>query len=128
MTLLEKRFKVAIFAAGDCDTNTVLPDADPMNFAPHVKIPLRLIAGRYDFVFPLDTCHEPLFRAPGTPGQAKSHALSDTGHAPLPVMKDTLNWLDQSFRTSGSNLPPSHGRAVGTFLSQACVQSCRANP
>ena len=96
MTLLEKRFNVAIFAAGDCATNTALPEADPMNFAPHVEIPVRLIAGRYDFVFPLDTCQEPLFHALGTPTQDKSHVLYDTGHAPplLPMMKDTLNWLE----------------------------------
>jgi eukaryotic-like serine/threonine-protein kinase len=96
MTALEKRFKVAIFAAGGCDPATVLPEADPMNFAPRVKIPVLLINGRYDFVFPLDTCQEPLFRALGSPANDKSHVLYDTGHAPplLPMMKDTLNWLD----------------------------------
>jgi predicted Ser/Thr protein kinase len=96
MTSLEKRFKVAVFAAGGCDPDAVLPEADPMNFAPHVKIPVLLINGRYDFVFPLDTCQEPLFRSIGSPAQDKSHVLYDTGHAPplLPMMKDTLNWLD----------------------------------
>jgi eukaryotic-like serine/threonine-protein kinase len=96
MTALEKRFKVAIFAAGGCDPESVLPEADPMNFAPRVKIPVLLINGRYDFVFPLDTCQEPLFRALGSPEKDKSHVLFDTGHAPpqLPMMKDTLNWLD----------------------------------
>ncbi len=96
MTSLEKRFKVAVFALGGCDTEAVLPEADPMNFAPHVKIPVLLINGRYDFVFPLDTCQEPLFRSLGSPAQDKSHVLYDTGHAPplLPMMKDTLNWLD----------------------------------
>jgi len=96
MTALEKRFKVAVFAAGGCDPDAVLPEADPMNFAPHVKIPVLLINGRYDFVFPLDTCQEPLFRSLGSPAQDKSHVLYDTGHAPplLPMMKDTLNWLD----------------------------------
>ena len=96
MTSLEKRFKVAVFAAGGCNPDAVLPEADPMNFAPHVKIPVLLINGRYDFVFPLDTCQEPLFRSLGSPAQDKSHVLYDTGHAPplLPMMKDTLNWLD----------------------------------
>jgi cephalosporin-C deacetylase-like acetyl esterase/predicted Ser/Thr protein kinase len=96
MTALEKRFKVAIFAAGGCDPATVLPEADPMNFAPRVKIPVLLINGRYDFVFPMETCQEPLFRALGAPAADKKHVLYDTGHAPplLPMMKDTLNWLD----------------------------------
>jgi len=96
MTSLEKRFKVAVFAAGGCNPDAVLPEADPMNFAPHVKIPVLMINGRYDFVFPLDTCQEPLFRSLGSPAQDKSHVLYETGHAPplLPMMKDTLNWLD----------------------------------
>ncbi len=96
MTALEKRFKVAIFAAGGCDPATVLPEADPMNFAPRVKIPVLLINGRYDFVFPVETCQEPLFRALGSPDADKKHVFYDTGHAPplLPMMKDTLNWLD----------------------------------
>jgi len=96
MTSLEKRFKVAVFAAGGCNPDAVLPEADPMNFAPHVKIPVLLINGRYDFVFPVDTCQEPLFRLLGSPAKDKSHVLYDTGHAPplLPMMKDTLNWLD----------------------------------
>ena len=96
MTALEKRFKAAIFAAGGCDPATVLPEADPMNFAPRVKIPVLLINGRYDFVFPMKACQEPLFRALGAPDAGKKRVLYDTDHAPplLPMMKDTLNWLD----------------------------------
>jgi eukaryotic-like serine/threonine-protein kinase len=96
MTALEKRFKVAVFAAGGCDPGSVLPEADPMNFAPRVKIPVLMINGRYDFVFPLETCQEPLLRALGSAPQDKRQALFDTGHAPplLPMMKETLDWLD----------------------------------
>jgi eukaryotic-like serine/threonine-protein kinase len=67
----------------------VLPEADPMNFAPRVKVPVLMINGRYDCVFPLDTCQEPLFHAIAAPAQ-------DTGHmAPSrPLMKDSLNWLN----------------------------------
>jgi eukaryotic-like serine/threonine-protein kinase len=67
-----------------------------MNFAPRVKIPVLMINGRYDFVFPLETCQEPLLRALGSAPQDKRQALFDTGHAPplLPMMKETLDWLD----------------------------------
>ena len=94
---LEQRFKVAVFAAGGCDSAQVLPEAYPMNFAPHVKIPVLMINGRYDFVIPLETCQGPLFRTLGSAEQDKQHVLYDTGHAPplLPVMKDALNWLDR---------------------------------
>jgi eukaryotic-like serine/threonine-protein kinase len=96
MVAVEKRFKVAVFDAGGCNSDSVLPEADPMNFAPRVKIPVLMINGRYDFRVPLETCQEPLFRALGTPAQDKKHVLYDTGHVPplLPLMKDTLDWLD----------------------------------
>jgi eukaryotic-like serine/threonine-protein kinase len=97
MITVENRFKAAVFAAGGCDNEKVLPEADPMNFAPRVKIPVLMVNGRYDFVIPLDTCQEPLFRLLGVPPQDKRHVLFDTGHAPpqLPVMKEVLNWLDR---------------------------------
>ncbi len=96
MITVESRFKAAVFAAGGCDDQKVLPEVDPMNFAPHVRIPVLMVNGRYDFVIPLVTCQEPFFRLLGDPPQDKRHVLFDTGHAPpqLPVMKEALNWLD----------------------------------
>jgi eukaryotic-like serine/threonine-protein kinase len=96
LTALEKRIKVAVFWSGGCDNFKVLPEVDPFNFAPRVKVPLLMLNGRYDFMNPLDSCQEPLFKALGTPAADKKHILYDTGHAPplLPVMKETLDWLD----------------------------------
>jgi eukaryotic-like serine/threonine-protein kinase len=96
MVSMEPRFKTAIFSAGGCDNQKVLPEADPMNFAPRVKIPVLMINGRYDFEIPLETCQEPLFQLLGSPPQDKKHVLFDAGHSPplLPVMKEALNWLD----------------------------------
>jgi pimeloyl-ACP methyl ester carboxylesterase len=67
-----------------------------MNFAPRVKAPILMINGRYDFVFPLESCQEPMFRALGTPASDKKHILYDTGHMPalLPMTKDTFDWFD----------------------------------
>jgi len=36
-----------------------------MNFVPHIKIPVLMINGRYDFGIPLDTCQQPFFPPPG---------------------------------------------------------------
>ena len=96
MTALEKRFKAIVVWSGGCDPDRVLPEADPMNFAPRLKAPVLMINGRYDFVFPLETCQEPLFRVFGTPAQDKKRVLYDTGHMPpaLPMMKETLDWFD----------------------------------
>src|SRR6266849_1126789 len=96
MTAVEKRFKTAVFVAGGCDIDKELPEADPINFAPRVKIPVLMLDGRYDFHHPLETCQEPLFRLLGAPPQDKRHVLFDSGHAPplLPMAKETLDWLD----------------------------------
>ena len=97
MTTIEGRFKVAVFLAGGCDNDKILPEVDPMNYAPHVKIPVLMLNGRYDFEIPLDTCQEPFFRLLGTSPQSKRHILFESGHAaPLtPVFKETLDWLDR---------------------------------
>ncbi|HKW76894.1 MAG TPA: protein kinase [Terriglobales bacterium] len=97
MTAVEKRFKAAVFAAGGCDNAKVLPEVDPMNYAPRAKLPVLMINGRYDFMIPLETCQEPLFKLLGAAPQEKMHVLFDTGHAPpqLPVMKEALDWLDK---------------------------------
>ena len=97
MVAIENRIKVAVLVAGACDPYKELPEADPMNFAPHVRVPTILLNGRYDFMFPLDTCQEPLFHALGTPPQNKRLVLFDSGHSPpeTPKMKETLDWLDK---------------------------------
>jgi cephalosporin-C deacetylase-like acetyl esterase len=96
MTAVDKRFKAAIFSAGGCNNSKVMPEADPMNFAPRAKLPVLMINGRFDFMIPLETCQEPLFRLLGAAPQDKKHVLFDTGHSPpqLPVMKEALDWLD----------------------------------
>jgi hypothetical protein len=55
-----------------------------------------MINGRYDFVLPLETCQEPLFRLLGTPPQDKRHVLFESGHSVpyTPTFKETLDWLD----------------------------------
>ena len=93
---LESRFKTAVLADGGCSTAKALPEEDPLNFVPHIKIPVLMINGRYDFVVPLETCQQPFYRLLGTPAADKRQVLLDSGHGlPLtPTFKETLDWLD----------------------------------
>jgi pimeloyl-ACP methyl ester carboxylesterase len=64
-----------------------------------MTVPVLMINGRADFIFPVESSQLPLMRAFGTPAKDKKHVLLDGGHA-TPVaqpdlMKAYLDWLDQ---------------------------------
>jgi hypothetical protein len=96
LPFLQVSTKGGASSAGGCNDSKVLPEINPMNYVSHVKIPVLMLNGRYDFEIPLDTCQEPFFRLLGTSPQNKRHILFDSGHAApyTPVFKETLNWLD----------------------------------
>ena len=98
---LEPRLKTAIFLAGGLDPErTSLPEVEPMNFAPRIKIPFLMLSGRYDFTYPVDTSQKPLFKLVGTAPEHKRYVLFDSaGHVPprLDVVREILDWLDRYF-------------------------------
>ena len=67
--------------------------------------PVLMLGGRYDFVKPLATLQQPLFRLLGTGESDKRFIQFDSGHVP-PLgdwMRETLNWLDHYLRPVTSN-------------------------
>jgi DNA-binding winged helix-turn-helix (wHTH) protein/dienelactone hydrolase len=93
---LESRFKTAVLADGGCNPGSPFPEVNPINFAPHIKIPVLMINGRYDPMRPIEGCQLPFFRLLGTPSSDKRHVLLESGHGlPFtPWFKETLDWLD----------------------------------
>ena len=94
---LEKRIKVGVLVGGGLPVERQAPEADTINFAPRVTIPILMINGKYDFDTPLNSCQIPLFRAFGTPAKDKRSAAFDAGHI-VPrneMIKETLDWLDR---------------------------------
>jgi dienelactone hydrolase len=104
---VEDRFKVAVLLAGGLPFSRLPPEADPINFAPRIRIPVLLLGGRQDFIHPVDTAQLPFFRMLGTPEKDKKHIIFEGGHAPLRIqslIKDILDWLDRYLgpvRTTG---------------------------
>ncbi len=96
---LEGRIKTAVLADGAFPSGRPRPEADPINFAPRVKIPVLMINGRFDFVFPVDKVQKPMFRWFGTPEKDKRHVVLDTTHYALvarnEVVREVLGWLDK---------------------------------
>jgi cephalosporin-C deacetylase-like acetyl esterase len=80
-------------------TLQLLPEADAINFAPRVRMPVLMLNGRYDFIFPVEASQIPMFRALGTPENLKQHVILDTPHnvfnAGSITIRHILDWLDQ---------------------------------
>jgi dienelactone hydrolase len=94
---VEPRIKVCILAKGGLDFKRSLPEVDVINFVSHVKQPVLMLNGRYDFFFPLESNQKPFYRLLGSVKDQKKHLLYETGHD-LPrneLIKEMLNWLDQ---------------------------------
>lgn len=73
----------------------IIPAANPINFAPHIRAPKMMSHGRYDEDTPLKTQGEPLFKLLREPKQMK---LYEGGHVPPPeFLVNTINaWLDKT--------------------------------
>jgi dienelactone hydrolase len=95
---VETRFKAAIVVAGGLMSYCrSLPEADGLNFAPHVRIPVLMLHGRYDILLPWESEGKPLYDLLGTPAPDKVRKLYDTDHF-IPrteLMKESLAWLDK---------------------------------
>jgi len=98
ITALQPRLKASVLLGGGLFQAVVAKEVDPINFAPRVHVPTLMVAGRSDFLVPVEISQKPLFRLLGVAPEHKRHALFDGGHAPgqLPdVLREILDWLDR---------------------------------
>jgi len=97
MTAVEERFKASILVAGGMPYGHLPPELDVVNFAPRARMPVLMLNGRNDYIFPVETSQDPLFRLFGAPEKDKRHVVLDSGHCPpqQAVIKETLDWLDK---------------------------------
>ena len=95
---VEPRFRALVLVGGGLSTEAEPPEVDALNFAPRVRVPVLMINGSHDFIFPLETSQKPLFRLLALPENAKRHYVFDGGHVPprlQEVARETLDWLDR---------------------------------
>ena len=101
---VEPRLSLALLNVGGFYLQAALPEADPVNFAPRVKVPVVMLNGRFDFFFPTDTSQEPMFRALGTPAEHKKWLIYDVSHN-VPrneVIKEFVGWMDKYWGASSA--------------------------
>jgi len=97
MMYTEKRFKIGILTVAGLRSQPCLPEADPFNFLPRVKIPVLMLNGEYDFYFPVESSQRPLFENLGTPKEDKLWKLYDRSHQ-VPrteLAKESIAWMNK---------------------------------
>lgn len=91
------RVGAAVLACGGFWQQRGRPEVEQIAFAQRVKVPVLMLNGKYDFVFPVETSQLPMFRFLQTPEQDKSHLLFESGHS-IPrkeLVTETLRWFDR---------------------------------
>ena len=110
VTAVEPRFKVAELAGGGLVQSAGTPETDPFQFLPRSQVPVLLMNGRYDSVFPEDQSQQTLLKRLGAPAKDKKLVLIDSGHAMVgypAVTRESLDWLDHYL---GAVPMPAHRR------------------
>jgi serine/threonine protein kinase/dienelactone hydrolase len=95
---MEPRLKAAVLSSGGLHFVRALPEADGTNFVTRVRIPVLMLNGRYDSLFPVESSQLAIFQRLGTPDKDKRHLIFDSGHGALPhaeEVRETLDWLDK---------------------------------
>jgi dienelactone hydrolase len=94
---LEPRFQTMILMHGGLPKQPRTPETDEINFVTHVKMPVLMINGKYDHVFPYETSQKPMFQLLGTPEKDKIQLIFEGGHTTprQDVIKAVLDWLDR---------------------------------
>jgi dienelactone hydrolase len=95
---LEDRLKTAVLAPSGFTYRLMPPEADALNYVSRVKIPVLMLGGRHDYIFPLETAQKPMFEWLGTPAEHKRHVVFDAGHTNFPrseQIREVLGWLDR---------------------------------
>ncbi|MDP6133685.1 MAG: SUMF1/EgtB/PvdO family nonheme iron enzyme [Candidatus Marinimicrobia bacterium] len=90
------RFKSAILIVGGLRSQKRHPEADPINYLPRVKIPILMLNGKYDPIFPYDTSAEPMFKLFGTDIHNKKVISFESGHF-VPrheLIKHSVDWFN----------------------------------
>lgn len=94
---LEPRFSLGLICLGGFSVQSSLPEADPVNFAPRVRVPVLMLNGRFDFLNPTATSQEPMFNLLGTSADRKDRIVYESSHG-IPrneMIKEVVNWMEK---------------------------------
>jgi hypothetical protein len=94
---IEPRYRSVVFVGVGLPALwlNAIPEANPANFAPHIRAPKLMLQGRYDEADPLTSTAEPLYKLLSEPKQLE---VFNGGHVPpFDVAVPIVNaWLDET--------------------------------
>ncbi len=99
MLAVEDRIGSGILIVGGFPPWKLAPAADPINFARHVKVPVLIISGKLDFLYPIEASARPLLEFLGS--TEKELKTYEGGHGSSmfqfsgQIRGDILDWLDR---------------------------------
>ena len=91
-------FACAVLAPSGFTYRLMPPEADAMNYVSRAKIPILMLGGRHDYIFPLEAAQKQMFERLGSPADQKRHVVFDAGHTNFPradMIREVLAWLDR---------------------------------
>jgi predicted esterase len=94
---VEPRISLGVIYMGGFQLQPSLPEADAVNFAPRVSVPVLMLNGRFDNFLPTASSQEPLFRLLGTPAEHKRRVVYEAAHN-IPrneMIKEVVNWMEK---------------------------------
>jgi dienelactone hydrolase len=103
---LEPRIKTGVLMSGGLigpiqSRDILSPEINPATFAPHVRVPVLMINGHDDVLFPYETAQVPLFNLLGSPANKKKHKSYPGSHSIFgsydELVRDTDDWLNEQF-------------------------------
>jgi dienelactone hydrolase len=103
---MEPRLKTGMILVGglillQMGPDELPPEVDPLHFAPRVTVPVLMLNGRHDPIFPYETSQLPLLRTLGTAEDDKRHVTFPSGHSSSSwqdaKIRESLDWLDRWF-------------------------------
>lgn len=97
LTQVDPRFKTMVLVAGGLSPWIPVPEIDAVHYLTRNHIPTLLMAGRADYLVPVESHQKPLMRLLAVPPGQKRHVITNSGHAiPAEVaIKETVAWLDR---------------------------------
>ena len=116
--VVDERYRLGVLLDGGLPRYECLPSCDPYDFAPQVRVPVMMVNGRNDVIYPYLESQRPLFELLNMPEDTSEHAdvempvdreaneirkrhvVNDGGHglyayANRQSQGDIVNWLDK---------------------------------